>query len=130
MTQAVDPYQQRRQEWVGRVNALVGEVSAWCQAEGWLVESDQKTLREQLLGKYAVPSLRIHAPGGEVLLNPIALHVAGGDGRVDLEAFPTLSRVKLVGAANGWTIMTDSNVPLRQPWDRQTFVQLVRDLLS
>jgi hypothetical protein len=130
MTQVADSYQQSRDAWIGRVSALVDEVAAWCQAEGWAVEREEKIIREQALGQYMVPSLRITVAGGELSVNPIGLQVVGADGRVDLEAFPTLSRVKLVGDPSGWKIMTDSNVPLRLPWDRQTFVQLVRDLLS
>jgi hypothetical protein len=109
---------------------LADQVSGWCNAEGWAVERDEKVIQERALGRYTVPSLRVTVPSGELSLNPIGLYVVGADGRVDLEAFPTLSRVKLVGDAGGWKIMTDSNVPLRVPWDRQTFVQLVQDLLS
>ncbi|HEY3245788.1 MAG TPA: hypothetical protein VGM03_20775 [Phycisphaerae bacterium] len=130
MNQILDTDQQRREAWIARLNALADEVTFWCQSEGWAVERGENTIREPSLGSYAVPSLRITLSGGELLLNPIALEVIGGDGRVDLEAFPTLSRVKLVGDSGGWKIMTDSNIPLRQPWERQTFVQLAHDLLS
>jgi hypothetical protein len=130
MTQVADSNAQRRREWVARVTVLADQVQQWCQAEGWTVEREEKTVRERAVGEYVVPLLRIVAPGGELNLNPIALEVIGGDGRVDLEAFPTLSRVKLVGENGGWKIMTDSNVPLRRPWEPQTFVDLARDLLS
>ena len=70
------------------------------------------------------------APDGELLLEPVALFVRGARGRVDLEAFPSQSRVKLLLDNGTWQIMTDSNVPLRQPWTEDTFVQLARDLLS
>lgn len=130
MTKVADSNAQRRQEWVARVNALADQVQQWCEAEGWGVEREEKPIREKAFGQYVVPLLRITAPGGELHLNPIALHVIGGDGRVDLEAFPTLSRIKLVGENGHWKIMTDSNVPLRRPWDPQTFVELAHDLLS
>ena len=130
MTQTADPYAQRRHEWVTRVNVLADQVQKWSQDEGWSVQREEKTIREKQMAQYAVPLLRISAPGGELDLNPIALNVIGGDGRVDLEAFPTLSRVKLVGEGGGWKIMTDSNVPLRRPWNAQTFVELAHDLLG
>lgn len=129
MTQLVD-YAPRRTEWVARVSVLADQVAQWCAAEGWTVEREEKRVREKLLGEYTVPVLLMTVPGGELHLNPIALHVVGGNGRVDLEAFPTLSRVKLVGEDGGWKIMTDSNVPLRHPWNEETFVQLVQDLMS
>jgi hypothetical protein len=68
--------------------------------------------------------------GGELIVNPIGLNVAGVKGRVDLEATPTLSRVKLIDEADGWRIWTDSNVPLRVEWTHDIFVQLVKDLID
>lgn len=123
-----DKGQQRRDEWLHRVGNLIDQVEAWSTAEGWAVLRDDKRIRERLLGEYTAPALRIRAPGGDVFLTPIALHIVGADGRVDLEAWPTLNRVKLVGRDGAWQIMTDSNVPLREPWGRDTFVSLVRDL--
>lgn len=131
MTQAVNQDSRRLEDWIARVQALVDQIAQWSAAEGWEVQKEEKQIREEALGDYQVPMLHIRSvPGGEVVLEPIALEVLGGDGRVDLEAYPTLARVKFVGVPGGWRIMTDSNVPLRQPWEPQTFVQLVRDLLS
>jgi hypothetical protein len=132
MTQSIDDpalRQQQRDQWIARVEALVTQIAEWSVAEGWTVERGQKTLREKLLGSYEAPRLQIKLPGGELLLEPIALQAGGGDGRVDLEAFPTLSRVKLIGGPE-WRIITDSNVPLRLPWNRETYAQLAHDLLS
>ena len=133
MTQAIDNpahWQHRRQEWIARIRGLVTEIAAWSEAEGWQVEQGQKTLREKFLGDYEVPTLLVRLPGGELSVNPIGLRVIGADGRIDLEAYPTLNRVKLAGAAQGWQIITDSNVPIRSPWNRDTFVQLAHDLIS
>jgi len=123
-------WQQRRQDWIIRVAALVAEIAQWARAEGWTFEQQTKVLREKNIGEYEVPSLVIHLQGGEIEVNPIALHTIGANGRVDIEAFPTLSRVKLLGVPDGWMIMTDSNVPLREPWTRETFSQLAHALLS
>jgi hypothetical protein len=38
--------------------------------------------------------------------------------------------VKLIGRGNAWEIYTDSNIPLRQPWNAQVFVQLAQDLTA
>jgi hypothetical protein len=130
MTQLADTNARDRQQWVGRVTALADQVEGWARDQGWVVEREEKTIREDELGEYTVPALRIGLEGGEIHLIPIALHVIGADGRVDLRAYPTLSRVKLVGEKGAWQIMTDSNVPLRVPWDPPHFAQLVRDLLS
>jgi hypothetical protein len=132
MTQSIhDPAlrQQQRDQWIARVEALVTQVTEWSIAEGWTVERAPKTIREKLLGTYDVSKLHVKLPGGELILEPIGIQVPGEDGRVDLEAFPTLNRVKLIGGQE-WRIITDSNVPLRLPWNRETYAQLAHDLLN
>jgi hypothetical protein len=119
-----------RDEWIARVDALADQVQRWCQAEGWAVARQMKTIREREIGVYDAPELRILVDDGEIHLSPIALEVLGSKWRVDLKGYPTLSRVKLLPAEEGWTIMTDSNVPLRRPWDSKTFVELGHDLLN
>ena len=120
----------RRENWIMRVSALADQVSKWSEAEGWKVERHEKTLKEELLGTYRVPEISVRPSGGEILLVPVALHIVGGDGRVDLEAIPTLARVKLIGVKDGWAIFADTNVPLRMNWNRRNFVTLAQDLLS
>jgi hypothetical protein len=36
----------------------------------------------------------------------------------------------LAAPGASWTIMTDSGLPLRQPWTHETFRTLVRDLID
>jgi hypothetical protein len=125
----------RREEWLGRVTALIDQIRQWSQDAGWSVEVGQETINERLLGRYEAPAARVSLPPGDlperaVLVVPIGLHNVGGDGRIDVEGYPTLSRVKLIGAREGWLIMTDSNVPLRQPWNAETFRQLAQDLVA
>jgi hypothetical protein len=131
MTQTLqEPVDQAlRDRWIRRVTELAAEISEWASAEGWQVERTVKTLREKRLGEYEVPRLQITMPEGILLFEPIALNVWNGRGRVDLEGSHTLSRVKLLGG-DAWEIMTDSNVPLRVPWTRQSFAQLAHDLVS
>jgi hypothetical protein len=130
MTQTIEQSSRRRDGWIVRVQNLVDEIADWAAAQGWEVERGKKILGEKLLGSYEVQTLRVRLKEGELAIDPIALNVSGGDGRVDLEAFPTLSRVKFMGRPNGWEIVTDSNVPLRVPWNAESFVQLAHDLLS
>ena len=119
----------RHRDWIERATALVDQIAGWAEALGWKVNREEKTISEKW-GSYPIPALHIHPPQGELLVNPIALQVAGGNGRIDLEAVPTLSRVKFLGTEDGWRIMTDSNVPLRIPWNRESFIQLANDLLA
>ena len=120
----------RRDQWIERVDAVINQAEKWAKAQDWATARTTRTIRERLLGEYTVPVLRVRLPLGEVHVIPVALHVVGADGRIDIEAFPTLNRVRLVGRDDGWQIYTDSNVPLRQPWNRETFAQLAQDLLA
>jgi hypothetical protein len=130
MAPAVRDNLRQREEWIARINGLADQVESWCRNQNWAVVRSTKQVEEPDLGTYEVPVLRATAPDGELLLEPVALFVRGARGRVDFEAFPSLSRVKLLLDNGSWQIMTDSNVPLRQPWTEDTFVQLARDLLS
>lgn len=134
---SIDPAMQvRRDEWVRRVRNLVDQLAGWSQAMGWEVDRTEENLEEKPLGPYVAPGarIRLHGPPGRperiLLVTPIALHIIGGDGRVDLEGYPTLNRVKLIGTAGGWKVVTDSNVPLRIAWDQASFSQLVEDLVG
>jgi len=119
-----------REVWMTRVRLLLKQVSAWAKIQGWKVERASKRL-EDSSGRYNVPTLRLHAPRGELILEPVSAHAIGAGGRVDLEAYPTLNRVRLLAdESGGWRIMTDSNVPLREPWSQETFIQLAADLLG
>lgn len=103
-------------EWMNRVRALLDQVAGWAQRQGWKAE---------LAGPgHRAPRLHVHPPGGEITLEPVG-------GRVDVEAYPTLNRVKLVSdAAGGWQVITDSNIPLRETWGEETFARLAHDLLA
>ena len=133
MTTDLDPkyLEQRRDKWIGRVTQLLDQIADWAEQNDWAIQRDDKAITERLLGPYKVPTLVVKLEEGEELhVQPIGLHVIGAEGRVDLEAYPTLNRVKLVGRGPDWEIVTDSNVPLHAPWNAETFVQLAKDLLA
>ncbi len=129
---AADPnsLEQRRNQWVERCESLVKQIETWATQKGLATSRETRSVTERTVGSYQVPLLRVRFPMGEVHVIPVGLNVIGADGRIDIEAFPTLNRVKLVGREAGWEIYTDSNVPLRQPWTADTFMQLASDLLA
>jgi hypothetical protein len=133
MTQAIngpDIWEARRQQWMARVEAEINQIEGWAHAQGWSTARAVRNMNERMLGEYTVPVLRVRLPVGEVNVIPVALNVIGADGRIDIEAFPALNRVKLIGRGTAWEIYTDSNVPLRRPWNAETFVQLAQDLTA
>jgi hypothetical protein len=122
------------QEWRTTLNHLIEEISGWVQEQpGWSVQPiSQQEVAEEALGRYTAPVLTIDTPEGRLILEPMARMGFGSKGIVELYAWPTLYRVRLIQRppGEGWDILTDSGIKLRQPWNRETFVTLAQDLLG
>ncbi|MDQ2731716.1 MAG: hypothetical protein M3Y56_08665 [Armatimonadota bacterium] len=119
-------------EWNHLIDRLVNEVSSWAaERTDWREERHTEN-RNEKTGLYHFPVLVIHTPKGELTLEPIPRREDGAKVRAYLYAWPTLNRVRLVSddGVGGWEIITDSGIPLRQPWNRRTFDTLANDLLT
>ena len=118
-------------DWMGTIDSLVDEVSHWAAENEWETRVSNGETTEETLGTYSVPILTIGTPEGRLILEPMDRN-PGGEGRVKLIAMPTMSRVRLLHGDReaGWEILTDSGVPLRQPWNKQTFIRLAKDMLG
>ncbi|HJQ71747.1 MAG TPA: hypothetical protein VKA70_22415 [Blastocatellia bacterium] len=122
-----------RDEWTQTVQDLEREISDWAKAEGWNVHASEKVVSEESIGTYIVPDLIIETPEGERLILEVkGRGPANSSGRVQLSAWPTLFRVLLLHKSDNdsWIIRTDSGIPLRSTWNRETFITLAKDLLS
>ena len=121
-----------RDEWTRAVRDLERDVVDWAKAEGWNVNASDRVISEESIGVYTVPDLTIETPEGQRLIVEVkGRGPASASGRVQLFAWPTLFRVLLLRKPDeGWTIRTDSGIPLRKTWNRETFITLARDLLS
>lgn len=131
------PKQQTRDElrddWTRAVLDLEKDVADWAKAEGWDVSASDRVVSEESIGDYAVPDLTIETPEGQRLILEVkGRGPANASGRVQLFAWPTLFRVLLLRKSgdDNWIIRTDSGIPLRKTWNRETFITLARDLLS
>jgi hypothetical protein len=127
MAKSTPPEASRKEteSWLSLVNDLTREVESWAAARHWAVHRDQKTIRESRLGEYIVPVLSVMAPAGRVQVDPVARYVAGGDGRIDLLAWPSLTRMLLIRSGGRWVLKTDSGVEWPEGWNQQTFARLV-----
>ncbi len=122
-----------RDEWVQALSTLETNITEWSQEAGWQVRPFGRVFTEESTGQYTAPDLVIDTPAGERL----TVEVKGrgpseASGRVQLAAWPTLFRVILLHKPgdDNWVIRTDSGIPLRQPWNHDTFVSLAKDLLN
>ena len=121
-----------RDEWLGTVLDLKNDIKIWAyQKKGWsFTRQEEREVEEPHLGKYTVEIRRLKTPEGEVRFEPIARNYPG-HGIAELYAWPTGYRVRLIQTEDdSWRVLTDSGIYLRQPWDREHFVTLIRDLIG
>jgi hypothetical protein len=107
------------------LQALIDDVEAWATARQWAVHRDQKRIHESRLGTYAAPVLSILAPAGRVQVDPVARDIIGADGRVDLIAWPSLTRMVLLRMGDKWVLKTDTGARWPQRWGPHTFERIV-----
>jgi hypothetical protein len=120
-----------RAEWLGAIDSLEHQVHEWAEQQGWAVSRSERELDEQSLGTYKVPILEIETPRGEVVLEPVGQDTLGGWGRVDLSAWPSLYRVRLLWkSGQNWVVRTDSGLDWPHPWGPATFVELAEGLVA
>jgi hypothetical protein len=117
-----------RQTWLQLLEQLEHQVEGWAKDRRWSIHRDQKQLHESQLGTYMVPVLTIRAPSGQVHLDPIARYVQGGEGRVDLLAWPSLTRMLLIRIGEEWVVKTDSGVEWPERWSESCFEHLVKSI--
>jgi hypothetical protein len=108
----------------------MGAIKSWAEQRHWFVDEQEKTVEEDHIGRYTVPTLFIQAPSGKIIVEPIGCDIMGAQGRVDIESFPSLNRLLLVLIDGEWKIKTDSRVDWPEPWSEQSFVRLVSALTS
>lgn len=123
-------WERRRDDWLAKLRDLMDAIKSWAEQRRWFVEEQEKTVEEDRIGRYMVPTLFIQAPGGKIHVEPIACDIIGAQGRVDVEAFPSLKRLLLVLVEGEWKIETDSRIDWPEPWSEQAFARLVDALTN
>lgn len=122
-----------RDEWVSSVGVLAQNIRKWSEARGWRVEVEPKHIREEGLGEYEVPIVRIEAPAGLIEFEPIARRILGTTGRIDIYAPGHV--LKMLRAATDapdpvWTIYAPGLYPLYRGLTETNFDALTRTLLE
>ena len=120
-------------QWSKLIHDLFQEVSEWSRKNGWQITYSDTDALDYRSSMNPMPVLLItvpELPDGQIILEPQNLN-GGGQGRVKMYASETLYRVRLLPDQEntGWTILTDSGIPLHSVWGKETFTILVQDLL-
>lgn len=116
--------------WQQKCAALATEVRAWSEEQGWQVSSERQSIIENGTPEYEVTALAVTLPEGELRLEPVSMGWRGREGRVELSAWPSLHRVRLVDRDDQWVIVTLSGIDYPMPWGRDTFIHLARELAA
>jgi hypothetical protein len=119
------------QEWTQRLNDLYKDIRSWSQEEKWSVSESHKEITEQIIGSpYSAVVLEINTKYGTIIMEPIARFVLLAAGRVDIYAYPSMNRVKLLWdeKRQEWFVLTDSNLEWPQPWGKEAFLALAHGL--
>ena len=121
-----------RDEWISALERFVRHLERWASDLHWTTDRYQVTLDEEEIGPYDAPALKISlGDRKEINVTPVFSGLKRGAGRVDVEGWPSLHRVRFLHHPDGtWSIITDSNVQLREHWNRESFSNLAKDLTS
>jgi hypothetical protein len=123
-------WDRKRDDWLVKLRDLMDSIKAWAEQRRWFVDEQEKTVEEDHIGRYTVPTLFIQAPSGKIHVEPIGCDIIGAQGRVDIESFPSLNRLLLVLVNGQWKIETDSRIGWPDPWSEQAFIRLVEALTT
>jgi hypothetical protein len=116
-----------RDEWVAAVEQVISDAEAWATEQHWFVHRGPKTITENRIGTYEVPTLLIQATCGRFVLDPIARYVGGAKGRIDFCVHPSYDYVMIVRTDAGWHFVIDPPT-LDRPWSKEAFLGIVPEL--
>jgi hypothetical protein len=122
--------QATRLEWQGLLRQLADDIEKWSKTRNWAVARHVSALEESELGAYEVPAVHIHTGRGALIVEPIARHIIGGDGRVDLYNLGSFRRLILIRKGGAWVLFTEDRVPWPNPWNEATFIQVAEALTT
>lgn len=82
-----------RDEWVGRLTALVDQIEGWARELDWSTRRIAKRVEDSEVGEYAAPALLLQKEFARLLLDPIGRSGPGAEGVVDLYLMPAYDDV-------------------------------------
>jgi hypothetical protein len=116
-----------REEWIAAVEQIVSDAEAWATEQHWFVHRGPKTITEDPIGSYEVPTLLIQAPAGRFVFEPMSRYIIGATGEIELSVFPSYHSVLIVRNDSGWHFVIDRPT-LDRPWSKETFLEIVSEL--
>ena len=119
---------QTQKTWTSLIDDLMKTIESWAEEQGWFVEHKPKTISEDNIGTYEVLEVYIKTPQGRIIVEPVGRNIIGAEGRVEITTFPSLNRILLVRSEDRWKVKTDSRIDWPEPWNKETFLNIVHAL--
>jgi hypothetical protein len=116
-----------REEWVAAVEQVISDAEAWATEQHWFVHRGPKTITEDPIGPYEVPTLLIQAPAGRFVLEPRGRFIIGATGAIELSVFPSYEAVLIVRNDTGWHFVIERPT-LDRPWSKEAFLEILSQL--
>lgn len=82
-----------RDEWIDRLDKLVGDIETWAGSFDWSTRRIDKSMKDPLIGPYKAPGLLMQKEFTRILLDPISRTTPGSDGVVDMYLMPALDDI-------------------------------------
>ena len=127
-TSSAVSHESHRTQWVAAVIALLDQIQSWARQSGWKVIRHESERSEESLGTYTVPTLEIHLGPRRLYVEPVARHVIGADGRVDILASPSLNHVMLIRSGDTWRVYSQDRELIDKSLSSERFSTLAREL--
>jgi hypothetical protein len=126
-----------REEWIAAVERVISDAEAWATEQHWFVHRSPKTITEDDIVPYEVPTLLIQAPAGRFILEPRGRYIIGatGEGRyivgatgeIELSIYPSYESVLVVRNEVGWHFVI-KRPTLDHPWSKEAFLEIATEL--
>jgi len=127
---------QKRDEWIERVEKLYKKI------HGWLKPFENKELlrivytevhrREEILGDYSIKKMTlVFFNNAEINIEPVGLHIIGGNGRVDMKV--GLRTIMIIGKDDAeWMFAERAERGKRTTWDfnKDSFEGILKEFIE
>ena len=134
---SVENGEAQRDDWVAAVEPIISDAEAWATEQHWFVHRSPKTITEDDVGSYEVPTLLIRAPAGRFTLRadgPLHHRRHGGwplrrrrHGRDRIERIPFVRVRPHCPDRAGWHFVI-KRPDLDRLWSKEAFLEIAAEL--
>jgi len=122
-----------REKWIATVHKLFGEIREWikkAEDEGLInVYKHNIQMSEKHIGRYTIDKLELLVIDRQIIVEPIARFIDGGDGRVDIYHGYEAFRLVYTEKKDSWHIEDRKDHAFKKPLDKDSFIELLQSIV-